>query len=69
MRSDNSFRVSQARAAGTRQPMGDPLLEPDDPPGAQGEDERLQEDVADLPPEADRDADDAAGIGGAEHSA
>jgi hypothetical protein len=47
--------------------MSDSLLEPDDPPGAQGEDERLEEDVGELPAEADRDADDAPGISGPEH--
>jgi hypothetical protein len=47
--------------------VSDSLLEPDDPPEAQGEDERLLDDVGDSPGEADRDADDAPGISGPEH--
>jgi len=47
--------------------MSDSLLEPDDPPGAAGEDERLAEDVGDVPADADRDRDDAPGISGPEH--
>jgi hypothetical protein len=48
--------------------MSDSLLEPDDPPGAQGEDERLREDTGgEVPPAADRDADEAPGISGPEH--
>ena len=46
--------------------MSDELLDPDEPPGAQDEGERLEEDVSAVP-EADRDRDEAPGIGGPEH--